>query len=238
MKLCTALAALGVAATLLAACGNRDDDKASYADGPTRTEQAAVSETPTADGEPRSTPDGKPRPKRKPARTSDTFMACDANITVRTTTTTCELAQSTFYEYWYAWNYLELSQFSAYSPATDAWLEMTCRGERRVRCTADDGSDVRFPMSAVTDYTEDNARTYATQNIVSAEPGDTPDYASSTEADTYGDLDETETYGGEDYDDPVPYDRDCADFAETDFPTPPGDPDGLDADGDGIACES
>jgi hypothetical protein len=33
-------------------------------------------------------------------------------------------------------------------------------------------------------------------------------------------------------------DRDCADFAETDFPTPPGDPDGLDGDGDGIACES
>lgn len=33
-------------------------------------------------------------------------------------------------------------------------------------------------------------------------------------------------------------DLDCADFAETDFPTPPGDPDGLDGDGDGIACES
>ena len=36
----------------------------------------------------------------------------------------------------------------------------------------------------------------------------------------------------------VPHDRDCADFAESDFPTPPGDPDRLDADGDGIACES
>jgi hypothetical protein len=33
-------------------------------------------------------------------------------------------------------------------------------------------------------------------------------------------------------------DLNCADFAETDFPTPPGDPDGLDGDGDGIACES
>ena len=33
-------------------------------------------------------------------------------------------------------------------------------------------------------------------------------------------------------------DRDCSDFAETDFATPPGDPDGLDGDGDGIACES
>jgi hypothetical protein len=34
-------------------------------------------------------------------------------------------------------------------------------------------------------------------------------------------------------------DLDCADYyPETDFPTPAGDPDGLDADGDGIACES
>ena len=33
-------------------------------------------------------------------------------------------------------------------------------------------------------------------------------------------------------------DLDCADFSETDFPTPPGDPNGLDGDGDGIACES
>jgi hypothetical protein len=33
-------------------------------------------------------------------------------------------------------------------------------------------------------------------------------------------------------------DLDCSDFSETDFPTPPGDPDGLDGDGDGIACES
>jgi hypothetical protein len=30
----------------------------------------------------------------------------------------------------------------------------------------------------------------------------------------------------------------CSDTTATDFPTPPGDPNGLDADGDGIACES
>jgi hypothetical protein len=33
-------------------------------------------------------------------------------------------------------------------------------------------------------------------------------------------------------------DLDCSDYAETDFATPPGDPNGLDGDGDGIACES
>ena len=33
-------------------------------------------------------------------------------------------------------------------------------------------------------------------------------------------------------------DRDCSDFSRRNFPTPPGDPDGLDRDNDGIACES
>ena len=32
-------------------------------------------------------------------------------------------------------------------------------------------------------------------------------------------------------------DLNCADIMETDFPTPPVDEDGLDGDGDGIACE-
>jgi hypothetical protein len=36
------------------------------------------------------------------------------------------------------------------------------------------------------------------------------------------------------YDDVV----NCSDTSATDFPTPPGDPNGLDADGDGISCES
>ena len=63
---------------------------------------------------------------------------------------------------------------------------------------------------------------------VSATPDDTGD-AQAPEPD-YDDG-RGEAYDG------VPYDRDCADFAESDFPTPPGDPDGLDGDGDGIACE-
>ena len=33
-------------------------------------------------------------------------------------------------------------------------------------------------------------------------------------------------------------DIDCGEIPARDFPTPPGDPDNLDADGDGIACES
>jgi hypothetical protein len=33
-------------------------------------------------------------------------------------------------------------------------------------------------------------------------------------------------------------DLNCADLADTDFPTPPTDEDGLDGDGDGVACET
>jgi hypothetical protein len=33
-------------------------------------------------------------------------------------------------------------------------------------------------------------------------------------------------------------DLNCADIADTNFPTPPTDEDGLDGDGDGIACET
>jgi hypothetical protein len=33
-------------------------------------------------------------------------------------------------------------------------------------------------------------------------------------------------------------DLNCADIAETNFPTPPVDEDGLDGDTDGIACET
>jgi hypothetical protein len=44
----------------------------------------------------------------------------------------------------------------------------------------------------------------------------------------------SETDGAGDYSDVV----NCSDTTATDFPTPPGDPNDLDRDGDGIACES
>jgi hypothetical protein len=166
---------------------------------------------------------------KTPRPAAPAYVSCDANIEVKASTTTCALAQNTFYEYWYSWNYLELDAFAAYSAAADEWLDMTCRGEERIACEAVDGSVVRFPMSAVLAYNEEAAARYAAKATVSATPDDAggertpePDYDDGA---------------GEAYDD-VPYDRDCADFAESDFPTPPGDPDGLDGDGDGIACES
>jgi hypothetical protein len=157
------------------------------------------------------------------------FVACDPNVRAKASTTTCAFAQDVFYEYWYSWNYAELAAFAVYSPAADEWFDMTCTGAGTIRCRARDGGEVRFPMSAVVAYTERNAEDYTADHTVSATPDDY--YAS----------DEPE-YAEPDYSAPEPSygggDRDCSDFSETDFPTPGGDPDGLDADGDGIACES
>jgi hypothetical protein len=230
-----------VPALTLAACGGQDDFERPTDARPTAATAAA---TPTSTPEPvaTSTPDrrtAKTHRTSSPQRTARSYVACDANIEVKAATTTCPFAQNTFYEYWYAWNYSEMDSFAAYSAAAGKWLDMTCLGASRVTCEARDGSVVRFPMSAVRAYTVDAAERYAAKMTVSAAPGDA-DAAPAPEPDSEPEDTEPEGDGGgsEDPYTTTPYDRDCADFPETDFSTPPGDPDGLDADGDGIACES
>ena len=53
----------------------------------------------------------KPAPPPKPKPPA--FVACDPNIRAKVGTTTCAFAQNVFYEYWYSWNYAELSAFAA-----------------------------------------------------------------------------------------------------------------------------
>ncbi len=233
------LALLVGSALALTACGGGQDDRqrSSTASATAR----ATAATPTATPTPESTPTTTSSLRKSKARSASSsrptrplYVACDANIEVKAATTTCPLAQNTFYEYWYSRNYKELESFAAYSASADKWLDMTCHGNSRVTCEADDGSVVRFPMSALRGYTTEAADRYAAKMTVSAAPGDA-DAPTASEPDPAPEVD---TGGGEDPYDSTAYDRDCADFAETDFPTPPGDPDGLDADGDGIACES
>jgi hypothetical protein len=186
---------------------------------PARRKAAKARKT-TPNPKPTRTPAPKPKP---PA-----FIACDPNIRAKAGTTTCPFAQNVFYEYWYSWNYLELSRFAAYSSAADDWFDMTCTDGSTISCTANDGSEVRFPTSAVLAYTERNADSYAADHTVSATPDD---YYANDIPDSEPDYDASAPdYGGGDLD--------CSEISDTDFPTPPGDPDELDADGDGIACES
>lgn len=53
--------------------------------------------------------------------------------------------------------------------------------------------------------------------------------SSEPDVSSYGADPDVSSYGG---------DLDCSDYPTTDFATPHGDPNGLDGDGDGIACES
>jgi hypothetical protein len=132
---------------------------------PARTTKPSKTVTPHA---------GKDRPVARPQKApAPVFVACDPNITVRDSTTTCGLAQSAFYEYVQAGD----GWITAYSASAGRWFDMRCRGSSAVICTADDGSEVHFPQSAVGAYTYENAVAYASSHKVSVGPdgeGSTP----------------------------------------------------------------
>jgi hypothetical protein len=192
---------------------------------PTSKPQTAA---PSRKSKPREKAPKAPAPTPTPTAKPPTFVACDANIRARAATTTCEFAQNVFYEYWYSWTYYESAAFAAYSRAASEWFDMRCVGTATITCRASDRGEVRFPMSAVVAYTERNATTYSSKHKVSASPDGYFNGGAPPDADPEYSAPEP-SYGG---------DLDCSDFADTDFPTPPGDPDELDADNDGIACES
>lgn len=226
-----ALTALAALSLLLAACGGTRDGEhlqARPASQVATTSTASPAQTPEATAA--ATARKATKHRRTPRRSTPVYVACDSNIEVKASTTTCAFAQNAFYEYWYSWNFNEMSSFAAYSAAAGEWFDLSCDGESRIVCRAHDGSVVRFPMSAVLAYDEDAANRYAAKATVSAIPDEA--FGGQVAEPEYDDS------GEEPHQDTPSYDRDCADFAETDFPTPPGDPDGLDADGDGIACDS
>lgn len=84
---------------------------------------------------------------------------CDSNIRVKASTTTCEFAQNAFYEYWRTEG---ASSLDVYSPAADRGFPTSCASPAGVvTCTTDDGGVVKFARSAVTRYSDDEARSYA-----------------------------------------------------------------------------
>jgi len=125
------------------------------------------------------------------------FVACDANISARRTTTTCPFAENTFYEYWASG---EASSISAYSPATQRTYRLECQHGTTVRCTAGDGAEVRFPVSAVWAYTDGQAQAYA----ASADLG--PTEPAPVDPGAYREAPSDETYSGKDdgYGDEIP----------------------------------
>ena len=93
-----------------------------------------------------------------------TFSQCDANIRVRTATTTCPFAQNVFLAYWTSQHYDD--QLSAYSPAAGRQFDLDCTSGQTVVCTSGDGSEVSFPESAVDAYSLAQAKRYVSTHDV------------------------------------------------------------------------
>lgn len=179
--------------------------------------------------------------RHAPASSSARYVACDANITVRTDTTTCGFAQNVFYEYWRSG---QSAEFDAYSPATRATFSTTCReAAGRITCTTADRGAVRFPQAAVDSYTQAQADTYAAKADLG--PGSDPEATPSTDA--VPDADAGSNACDPNYEgaclDPNSYDYDC-EGGSGDGPdytgevvVVDGDPFGLDRDGNGVACD-
>jgi len=144
-RLRMALAALGVA---LAGCGTNTTV--------VRTVVRTVS-TPSAVSAPTTTPDAGSA-TTTPAD-GHALTACDPQISVRAGVTTCAFAENVFYEYYTTG---QAGPVEAYSPALGRMLHADCTaGATFVDCTAGDGGEVRFSLSAINNYSQRQADRYA-----------------------------------------------------------------------------
>jgi hypothetical protein len=208
-------------------------------------------------------PDRSPQPTRpepgrsqrrapSPAPTASAFIHCDPNIQVKESTTTCGFAENVFWHYWTSG---ESGSLQVWSPATQSTFATTCQSDgEQIVCTTSDYGVVTFPEAAVDRYSQTQADAYADSHDLGPDPYESlpfsdsspssPDSTPSPRASTAGsDRSSCDpNYKGECLD-PDAVDYDCA-GGSGDGPEYAGpvavvgdDPHGLDADGDGFACE-
>jgi hypothetical protein len=169
------------------------------------------------------------------------LTACDANIRVKASTTTCAFAQNVFFAYWRAARSGDASSVTAYSPASGREYALKCADGTVISCRADDGTYVRFPAGAIDAYDSDQAERYACSHDLGPSATDVCSDAGGGDDAAPGD-DCDPNYAGACLD-PNAVDYDC-DGGTGDGPDYTGevevvgdDPYGLDRDGDGIGCE-
>jgi hypothetical protein len=182
------------------------------------------------------------KPRRQPAVPAGR-KACDANITVKTATTSCAFGENVFYAFWMAREQGD-DAFNAYSPVSEQSYAMHCTTGATVVCRAGDGGEVRFSRTAIEAYDADQAARYEATHDVG--PADEPPTAPNDERggpratpDT-GECDSS--YEGECLD-PDAIDYDC-EGGSGDGPEYAGlvqvvgdDHYDLDRDGDGTGCD-
>jgi hypothetical protein len=151
-----ALAAAVGCAGLLSACGGTVVTQTVTSPPPKATPGAHRAHTGISAHAGGSIPKRSTLPSRQ--QTASGFRSCDANIDARAGTTTCAFAENTFYEYWAAQG---ASSLSVYSPATaSTYLTQCSSSAGKVTCVTPDRGEVRFPVSAVSRYTEAQAAMY------------------------------------------------------------------------------
>ena len=177
-------------------------------------------------------------------RASPGRTACDANITVKASTTSCAFGQNVFYGFWKAQD-RGADAFDAYSPVSERSYAMSCTPGGTVVCRAGDGGEVRFPMAAIDAYDAGQAAHYAATHDTG--PANAPSPRSAEEPPTTsggrGKSDDCDpNYSGACLD-PNAFDYDC-EGGSGNGPEYTGtvevvgdDPYDLDRDGDGVACD-
>lgn len=152
---CGAALAGFVVASGLAACSATTDDSAVR----TVTVHETAAPTPKAKA---------PRVASRVRRTQPEFTHCDANIEVKTATTTCGFAQNAFWKYW---TENEPSSIEVYSPKLGSTLDANCTSSAgRVTCSTADNGVVRFSQTAVANYSQDQADAYAAGHDLGPDP--------------------------------------------------------------------
>jgi hypothetical protein len=190
---------------------------------------------------------GSDEKKRHATTPKPRLTSCDANIRVKSSTTSCPFAQNVFLAYWMDHDspgvFADSSGLPAYSPAADTTFTVDCAGDPVV-CKAEDGGYVTFPMSAVEAYTMRDAKRYvATHDTGGVDPSDANSSAAPPDEPQSPESDCDPNYAGACLD-PNSSDYDC-EGGTGDGPDYTGtvevvgdDPYDLDRDGNGIACEA
>jgi hypothetical protein len=163
------LLALGlcVASVGVAACGSSVQTKTVTVSAPAQT--TPITSSSNEQSNPSASAAKTSKPKAHSSATKPKISAytwCDANIRVKSATTTCPFGENVFLAFWTNQNYDGVS-VSAYSPAAHRDFAVDCTSTTtRVVCTAGDGGEVSFAQSAVGRYSLSQAKRYVASHDV------------------------------------------------------------------------
>jgi hypothetical protein len=151
----------------IAACGSSVQTKTVTASAPARTTPVTSSSNKQSDTSSSAAKTSKPKAHLSVTkRKTSAYTWCDANIRVKSATTTCPFGENVFLAFWTSQNYDGVS-LSAYSPAAHRDFAVDCTSPAsRVVCTAGDGGEVSFPQSAVGRYSLSQAKHYVSSHDV------------------------------------------------------------------------